>query len=139
MNLEPEICSKCRKHTTVKLSPGDKSLCKDCYPVCSSHMEENTCEGRQCQASTNYDKFMCDLCWGRPMSTKYILDRSTDSLSDVTVNEELTPSFDGKEGALEVEDFDDEDDMTAILDSPPLDGMADFPLLDLTKQRNLKQ
>ena len=63
------------------------------------------------------------------MSTKYILDRSTilvDSLSDVPVNEELTPSSETKENALEVEDFDDEDDMTAILDSPPLDGMAGF-------------
>ena len=133
MNLEPGICSKCRKHTTVKLSPGDKLLCKDCYPVCSSHMEDNTCEGCEVKEGNvrlrQNDKLMYDLCWGRPMSTKYVLDRSTilvDSLSDVTVNKELTPSSDRKEDTLKVEDFDDEDDMTAILDSPPLDGMAGF-------------
>ena len=63
------------------------------------------------------------------MSTKCILDRSTilvDSLSDVNVNEELAPSSEEKENTLEIEDLDDEDDMAAILDSPPLDGMADF-------------
>ena len=49
-----------------------------------------------------------------------------DNLSDMTVNEELTPSSEGKENTLEVEDFDDEDDTTAILDSSPLDGIADF-------------
>ena len=63
------------------------------------------------------------------MSTKYIIDRSTilvDSLSDVNVNEELTPSFEEKENTLEIEDLDSEDGIAAILDSPPLDGMADF-------------
>ena len=63
------------------------------------------------------------------MSTECILDRSTisvDSLSDVNVNEELAPRSEGKENTLEIEDLDDEDDMDAILDSPFLDGMADF-------------
>ena len=136
MNLEPGICSKCRKHTAVKLSPGDELLCKDCYPVRSSHIEKNTCEDCKMKEGNvklrQNDKLMCDLCWGRPMSTKYILDRSTilvDSLSDMTVNEELTPSSEGKENTLEVEDFDDKDDTTTILDSSPLDGIADYSTL----------
>ena len=130
MNLEPGICSKCRKHTAVKLSPGDELLCKDCYPVRSSHIE-NTCEDCKMKEGNvklrQNDKLMCDLCWGRPMSTKYTLDRSTilvHSLSDMTVNEELTPSSEGKENTLEVEDFDDEDDTTAILDSSPLQSVS---------------
>ena len=44
MNLEPGICSKCKKHTAVGLSPSDEFLCKDFYPVGSSHLEANTCE-----------------------------------------------------------------------------------------------
>ena len=63
---------------------------------------------------------MCDLWWGRPLSTKYILDRSTisvDSFRNIAVNEEFTPSSEGKENTLETEDVDDEDDMAPILDS----------------------
>ena len=133
MNLEPGICRKCKKHTAVKLSPGDELLCKDCFPVGSTHMEANTCEDCKIKEGNvklqQNDKLMCDLFWGRPMPTKYILDRSTiliDSLSDVNVNEESTPSSEGKENTLELEDLDDDDDMAAILDSSPLDGMADF-------------
>ena len=143
MNLEPGICRKCKKHTAVKLSPGDELLCKDCFPVGSTHMEANTCGDCKIKEGNvklrQNDKLMCDLCWGRSMSTKYILDRSTiliDSLSDVNVNEESTPSSEGKENTLEVEDLDDEDDMATILDSSPLDGMADFstPRTDQTKK-----
>ena len=96
-------------------------------------MEENTCEDCKMKEGNvklrQNDKLMCDLCWGRPMSTEYILDRGTilvDSLSNVTVKEELTHNSEGKENNLEIEDLDDEDDMTAILNSPPFGGMADF-------------
>ena len=96
-------------------------------------MKENTCEDCKIKEGNvklpQNDKLKCNLCWGRPMSTKYIIDRSTilvDSLSDVNVNEELTPSFEEKENTLEIEDLDGENGIAAILDSPPLDGMADF-------------
>ena len=64
-------------------------------------MEENICKDCKIKKGNvkhqQNDKLMCDLCWGRPMSTKYILDRRTILVDSVTVSEELTPSSERKE------------------------------------------
>ena len=85
-------------------------------------METNLCEGcREKDSSVmlrRNDLVMCDMCWGKPMSTEFVLDRSTLWLDDDCEIEksDKTISENTPQNVIELED--DTEDSMIHFDTP---------------------